>query len=66
MGQSANLVAQRALDALKRSSRERSAHHISGLAHFGGFHMVKGIFLGVQVLVKAAMLDMLVFPSSAF
>ncbi|CAE7865344.1 CSB [Symbiodinium microadriaticum] len=29
VGQSAGLVAQRALDALKRSARERSAHHIS-------------------------------------
>eukprot|EP00438_Fugacium_kawagutii_P024094 Skav214959 [mRNA] locus=scaffold264:80550:81815:- [translate_table: standard] len=29
VGKSAGLVAQKALDALKRSSRERSAHHIS-------------------------------------
>ncbi|CAJ1353777.1 unnamed protein product [Effrenium voratum] len=29
VGKTAGLIAQRALDALKRSSRERSAHHIS-------------------------------------
>ena len=41
VGQSANLVAQRALDALKRSSRERSAHHISCPACAWGVGVVK-------------------------
>ena len=58
VGKSAGLVAQKALDALKRSSRERAAHHVSEPTWTGQQGRAGAIFQTVKHVKQEAKKDM--------